>query len=196
MDGFQLSDVFGADFCCSEEAQKRGARRRSFECRASIGFLALDDADYSGDHHAGFARRFDGGDGGGAGSADVVDDDDASAFSAEAFDAAAGTVGFLSLPHEKSVQERCTGVLLCTPGAGGSDVGNDGICAHGESADGFSLDAVLVEQVEDRFAGEASAFGVKRGGSAIDVVIAGAARGELELAELETGAGEESQELV
>ena len=45
-------------------------------------------------------------------------------------------------------------------------------------------------------AGEAAAFGVERGGAAVDVVVAGAAGGELELAEPEAGAGEEGEKLL
>ncbi len=65
-----------------------------------------------------------------------------------------------------------------------------------KSADGFRLDAMLLKKLEDGVAGEASAFGVKCGGAAIDVVVAGATRGELELSELEAGAGEERKQLL
>ena len=82
------------------------------------------------------------------------------------------------------------------PGAGRGDVGDDGIGAHGESADGFGVDVVLLQQFEHGVAGEAAAFGVERGGAAVDVVVAGAAGGELELAELEAGAGEEREKLL
>jgi hypothetical protein len=82
---------------------------------------------------------------------------------------------------------------MSAPGAGGGDVGDDGVGAHGEPADGFGVDVVGFEQLEDGVAGEAAAFGVERGGAAVDVVVAGevAAGGELELAEAEAGAGEE-----
>ena len=45
-------------------------------------------------------------------------------------------------------------------------------------------------------AGEAAAFGMQRGGAAVNVVVAGAAGRELELAELETGAGEKREKLL
>ena len=45
-------------------------------------------------------------------------------------------------------------------------------------------------------AGEAAAFGVEGGGAAVDVVVAGAAGGELELAELEADAGEKREKLL
>ena len=82
------------------------------------------------------------------------------------------------------------------PGAGGGDVGDDGIGAHGEAADGFGVDVICFKQFKDGVAGEAAAFGVERGGAAVDVVVAGAAGGELELAEPEAGAGEEREKLL
>ena len=55
---------------------------------------------------------------------------------------------------------------------------------------------MLIEKLEDGLAGEAAAFGVEGGGAAVDVVVAGAAGGELELAEAEAGAGEEGEQLL
>ena len=167
-----------------------------FDGGAAVGFFALDDADDGGNNHAGFARGFDGGDGGGAGGADVVDDDDARALAAEAFDAAAGAVGLFRLAHQEAMEERGAGMLLRAPGAGGGDVGDDGVGAHGESADGLGVDVILFKEFETACAGEASALGVERGGAAVDVVVAGAAGGELELAELEADAGEKREELL
>ena len=82
------------------------------------------------------------------------------------------------------------------PGAGGGDVGDDGIGAHGQAADSFRLDAVLFEQFENGVPGEPAAFGVERGGTAIDVVIARATGGELELAKAKAGAGEQREQLL
>jgi hypothetical protein len=45
-------------------------------------------------------------------------------------------------------------------------------------------------------AGEAAALGMKSGGAAVDVVIAGAARGELELAKAEAETGKKSEKLL
>ena len=161
-----------------------------------MGFFALDDADDGGDGHACFAGGFDCGDGGGAGGADVIDDDDAGTFFAEAFDAAAGAVGLLCFAYQESVEQRAARILLCTPGAGGCDIGDDWVSAHGEAADGLGLNSVLLEKFEDGVAGEAAALGMKRRGAAIDVVVAGAARRKFELTELETGAGEEGEKLL
>ena len=94
------------------------------------------------------------------------------------------------------MEERAAGMLLSAPGAGGGYVGDDGIGTHGEAADSFGLDAVLIEQFEDGVSGEAAAFRVECGDAAVDVVVAGAAGGELELTELEAGAGEEGEELL
>ena len=52
------------------------------------------------------------------------------------------------------------------------------------------------QQFKDGVSGEAAAFGVKGRGAAVNVVVAGAARGELELAEAEARAGEEREQLL
>ncbi len=83
-----------------------------------------------------------------------------------------------------------------TPCAGCGDVGDDWVGAHGESADGLGVDVVGFKQIENGVACEAAAFGVQRGGAAVDVVVAGAAGGELELAEAKAGAGEKREKLL
>ena len=82
------------------------------------------------------------------------------------------------------------------PGAGGGHVGDDGVGAHGESADGFGFNFLLFQQLEDCVAGQPSAFGVEGCGATVYVVVAGAAGGELELAEPEAEAGEEREQLL
>ena len=80
--------------------------------------------------------------------------------------------------------------------AGGGDVGDDGISAHGEAADGISLNVVSFEKLKDGMAGESAALGVERGGAAVDVIVAGGAGGECEGAEAETEAGEVGEEML
>ena len=112
----------------------------------------------------------------------------------EALDAAAGAVGLLGFADEEAVDEGRSVDFLRVPGAGRGDVRDDGVGAHGESADGRGLELVMVDEVEDGESGEASALGVEGGGAAVDVVIAGGSGGELEFAELEGGSGEEGEE--
>ena len=188
--------MFGANVVGAEEAQERRSFRGGFYGGAAVGFFALHDADYGNDGHAGFLSGLDGVDGGGAGGADVVHDDDARAFAKEAFNATAGSVLLFGFAHEKSVNQGSAGFGLGAPGAVGSNVADDRIGAHGESADSFSFNLVFKQEIENGFAGEASALGVERGGAAVDVVVAGAARGELELAEFEAGAGEKREQLL
>ena len=122
--------------------------------------------------------------------------DDARALLAKSFNAAAGAVGLLGLADQKAVEQGRAGMFLRAPGAGRGHIGDDGVGAHGESADGFGVDSVCFQQFENGVAGEAAAFGVQRRGAAIDVVVAGAAGGELELAELEADAGEDGEKLL
>jgi hypothetical protein len=62
---------------------------------------------------------------------------------------------------------------------------HDGIGSHGEAADGLRLPSPLPDFVEKNFAGQARALGVKSRGAAVDVVVAGAAGRQLELAQPE-----------
>ena len=101
---------------------------------------------------------------------------------------------FSALRTRKPWMSGARGYLLRVPGAGRGDVGDDGVGAHGESADGCGLELVVVDEIEDREAGEASALGVERGGAAVDVVVAGGSGGELEFAEFEGGSGEEGEQ--
>ena len=129
--------MFGADVVGRKQAKKRSTLRSNFDGGAAVRFLALDDADHGGDNHSGFAGCLDGVDGGGAGGADVVHDDHAGAGLVEAFNAAAGAVGLLGLADEETVEQWCGGAGKRAPCAGGGHVGDDGVRAQGESADGF-----------------------------------------------------------
>jgi len=184
-----LLHVFGADFRCAEEAEEWSAFCRGLDGRAAIGFLAFDDADYCGDDHSGLAGGFDGVDGGGASGAYVVDDDDASALAAETFNAAGSAMLFFRFADEEAVELRRGWVGVRTPGAGRGHVGDDGIGAQGEAADGLGFYPLFIEKIEDGLAGEPAAFSVECGCAAVDIVVAGAAGRELELAEAEAGAG-------
>ena len=195
--GGLLADVLGADVVGGEEAQEGSAGGGGFDGGAAVGFFALHDADHGGDDHAGFARGFDGVDGGGAGGADVVDDDDARAFAAEAFDAAAGAVGFFGLADQEAVEQGSAGMLDCARQAlAVATLETMGSAPMVSPPTASASMLVCFKQFEDGVAGEAAAFGVQRGGAAVDVVVAGAAGGELELAEAEAGAGEKREQLL
>jgi hypothetical protein len=204
----------GADLCCGEDRQERGSVAGGFDVGAAALFT-IDEAEDSGDGHAGFARGFDGGDGGASGGADVVDDDYVRAFFEEAFDLASGAVGLFCLADEKAVDEGGSGVFVVAlfviklkfigelqdfvvvgegPGAGGGDVGDQGVGAHGEPADGFGLRDVLTDEVVKDEAGETAAFGVESGDATVDVVVGLLAAGQGEVAELEGEGGDEVEE--
>jgi Pentapeptide repeats (8 copies) len=194
--GVELPDVLGADVVGAVEAQEWGGTRGGFDGRAAVGLFALDNADDCGDGHAGFVRGINRIDGGGAGGADIVHDHDARTFTEEAFNAATGAVGLFRLANQEAVQQRRAGMLLGAPGAGRGHIRHDGVGPHGQAAHSFGFDLVGFEKLKDGMPGEAAAFGVQRGGAAVDVVVAGAAGGELELAELEAGAGEQGEQLL
>jgi len=191
-----LAKMFGANLRCGEEAEEGDSGGCGFNGWTAVSFFALDNADDGGYGHACFASGFNGVDGGGAGGANVVDNDDANAGTAEPFNAAAGAVSLLGFANEKAVEERRGGVGLGSPGACGGYVGDDGVRAKRESADCFCVDVILIEKLKNGVAGKASAFCVESGGAAVDVIVARAAGGELELAEAEADAGEKGEKLL
>jgi hypothetical protein len=191
-----LAKVFTANVVRGEKAQEGRATRSIFYGRSAVGFFPFDDADYGRDRHICFARSFKRVDRGGAGGADVVDNDNAGSWAAKTFDTATGAVRFLGFANEEAVQQRRGGVGLGAPGAGGGDIGDDGVGAESEAADGFGIDAILLQKLKHSEAGEPTALGVEGGGPAVDVVVARCARGELELAEAKAGSGEKGEKLL
>ena len=93
------------------------------------------------------------------------------------------------------MQQRCGWIGLRAPCAGRGHVGNNRVGAHGEPANGFRIHAFFFEQIEHRVAGETAALRVQRGGAAVDVVVARASGGKLELAKPKASAGQKSEQL-
>jgi hypothetical protein len=192
----QMFYVLVAYVIGGEEAQERRVSAGLFEGRAAFGFFALDETDGRNDIHAGFARGLNGRDGGRSRGADVVDDEHGCVFLQKAFNAAAGAVRFFCLADEEAVNGSRAVVLQRMPGAGDGYSRYDGVGSKGQAADRCRFQLVLMQQVKNGKAGEASAFGVQRGGAAIDVVVALCAGGESEVAEAEGGAGKQVKERV
>jgi len=193
--------VLGADLGGGEEAEKGRTLCGCLDRRAAVGLFTLDQADHGGNAHSRLAGGFDGVDGRGAGGAHVIHDDHARASTAEALDAAAGAVRLLGLAHEEALEHLRFGLaaLNCLDGAPSSGDGNrrnDGVRAHGQSADGLGLNAAPFEQINNGLAGVPAALGVEGGRPAVDVVVAGAARGEFELAQAEALAGKNGEQLL
>ena len=111
----------------------------------------------------------------------------------EAFDAAAGAVSLLRLADQEAVDQWGGRIGERPPGTGGGHVGDDGVGAQGESADGFSIDFIGFEEFKDCVPGEPASNGVERSGAAVDVIIANCPGGELELAEAEAEPGEKEE---
>src|SRR3974390_3307518 len=161
-------------------------RRCLFHRRSSFRFFALHQAHDAGNVEAELAGGFDGLNCGGAGGADVVDNDDACAFLAEPFNALSGAVLFFSFTYKKAVNRA----------ARHGDGDHDWVGAHGEAADGLRVPTTGANFVEKDLASELRAARIKRGGAAIDVIVAGASGGELELAQLEGLAREQAQQFL
>ena len=85
-------------------------------------------------------------------------------------------------------------VLRQRPGGGGGGVGDERVCAHGQAADGDGGRHVLADEVVEEYAGEAAAFGVERGGAAVDVIVRSLAAGEGEVTEPEGVGGDEVEQ--
>lgn len=89
------------------------------------------------------------------------------------------------------------GVVGEGPGAGAGGVGDEWVGTHGEAAYGqdlFGMGDVVADEVVEDETGEATAFGVKGGGAAVDVVVGLLAAGEGEVAELEGEGGDEVEQ--
>ena len=56
----------------------------------------------------------------------------------------AGAVGLLSFAHQETVQQRSGGIRSRAPCAGSGHVGDDGVRAQGESADGLRINVILL----------------------------------------------------
>jgi len=103
-----LADVLGANFVGGEQAQEGRLAGGGFHGRAAAGSRARQCKPRRL-RHSGFAGCFDGIDGGSAGGTDVIHNHHACAFTAEAFDAAAGAVGLLGLADQKALEQGSTG---------------------------------------------------------------------------------------
>src|SRR5450631_763746 len=156
-----------------KDRNKGSGRGGFFYTGAAVGILALDEAHRADHFEAVFSRRFDGLHGGGPGSAHIVHDHHARAFFTEALDALAGAVLLLGFAHEEAVQGP----------AGDGDGHDDGVGTHGQSSNGVGFPALLADFIEEDFTDELRATSVERGGAAVDVIVAGAAGGQLKLAE-------------
>jgi hypothetical protein len=195
-------DVGGADIVGGEDGEKGNSVGGRFDVDTAT-LLAVDEAENSRDVHAGSTGGFNGRDGGAASGADVVDDDDVGSELEEAFDAPAGAMGLLGFADEEAMDEggSGTGVFVTEfegarefedlgvvgegPGAGAGSVRDEGVGSHGEAANGLGVGDVLTDEIVEDETGEAAAFGVERGGAAVDVVVGLLAAGEGKVAQLE-----------
>lgn len=211
--GFLLSEVRSTNFGRGEDGEEGSSVADGFNI-VSAALFAVDEAEDSGDVHAGFAGGFDGGDGGAAGGADVVDNDYGCSFFQEAFDLAAGTVGLFCFADEEAVDESGYGlgsgsevefagefenliVIGEGPGAGAGGVGDEGVGTHGQAAYGFDpirIRNMFVDEVVEDEAGEAAAFGVEGGDAAVNVIVGLFAARESEVAEFEGEGGDEVEQ--
>jgi len=206
-------EVGGADVGCGEDGEERDAGDGGLDGSAAALF-AVDEAEDSGNVHAGFAGGFDCGNGGTTGGADVIDDDDVGTGFEEPFDLAAGAVGFFGFADQEALDERGGAFVWVGfavqledareleylvvvgegPGAGAGGVGDEGVGTHGEAADGFGVGDVVANEVVENETGEAAAFGVEGGDAAVDIVVGLFAAGEGEVSELEGVGSEEIKE--
>ena len=119
-----------SDVVRGEDGDEGGAFGGGFDALAAA-LLAVYEAEDTDDGHAGGAGGGECGEGGFAGGADVVEDEDLCAGFDEAFDEAAGAVGFFCLADEEAVEERGGGVLDGVPRGGGCGVRDERVGAHG-----------------------------------------------------------------
>src|ERR1035437_3990992 len=137
------SNMGGAHIVGGEQGEKRRSLGGSFDRGSAIHLLPIDQAKHAEHLKLRVARGLDGLDGGGAGGANVVDDNHACAGLVEAFNAATGAMRLFRFSDEKAVDEWRIGMLKMIPRAGGGDVRNQRVRAHGEAADGLRLQVMF-----------------------------------------------------
>ena len=190
-----LAQMLGPDFGRCKQAEEWRSGGGGLHRGPAIGLFALHNANHCRNYHLRLARSFQSTDGRGAGGADVIHNDHASAGAAEPFNAAAGAVRFLCLAHQKSMQQRRSGMRLRAPCAGSGQVRDNRIRSHRQSANSIGASSILLEKLEQGETGETAAFGMERGGAAVNVVVACPAGRKLELPQPEAGAGEQGKQL-
>src|SRR5437016_11924781 len=173
-------------FGCGKDRDEVRGRGGFLYIRSTMGILALDEAHHANHFESEFTGRFDGLHGRGSGGANIVHDHHLRAFLAEAFDTLASTVLLLGLTHEEAVYGS----------AGDSDGDDDGVGAHGQSADGGRFPALLADFSEKDFANELCSVGVESSRPAVDVIVAGAAGGQLKLTQAKGLVRHHFQELL
>ncbi len=156
-----------------------------FDSGTAILFLPIHQAKNTDNVHASLTCGSDGVDGGAARGAYVIDNDHTRAGLAKAFDAASRAMGFFRLAYEEAMHKWRGWLVRVLPGAGRGDVRDQGVCAHGESADGGRMQIVFANQVVEQQPSQASAIGVQRGGAAVDVVVAARTGGEHKVSQAE-----------
>src|SRR5262245_9202829 len=170
-----LQHVFPAHVLGFEDRHEWRRRRSLLDARPSASFFTLYQTHHAHHFESELARRLDRLHGGGARGADVVDDHDLGTLLAKAFNALSHAVLLLCLADKKPVP--------LAAGHGNRD--HDRICAHGQAADGLRFPSALPDFFGEDLSGELRPARIERCGAAVDVVVAGAARRQLELAQSE-----------
>ena len=161
-------------------------RSRMLDTKASLCLLAFDQAHDADNLEAKFARSFDGLDRRGSSRADVIDDHYPGALFAKALDALTSTMLFLSLTYQECVD------IAAYDG----DRYSKRISTHRQPADRFRIPTPRANLIQKNLSRQLSAACIERRGSAIDVVLAGASRGELELAKTKRLGCEQAQQFL
>src|SRR5258706_9849542 len=178
--------VFGAHVAGGKDADERSRSSDAFDFRTPVGFLAFDETHGTDNLEAKFARGLNRLDGRSTRGAHVVHNHDLCSLSAKALYALSRTMLLFHFSNQKAVQ------LQSSMGSCHRRGSDDRIRAHGEAADGLGFPAPSLNLFEEHFSGKAGALGIQRRGAAIDVVIASAAGGKLEVPQPEGFLGQEA----
>jgi hypothetical protein len=161
--------------------QRDEGRRGSspLDIRSTASVFAFQETKRTNNFKFSTARGLNSLDGRSAGCANVIHNHNPSAFAPETLNTLASAVLFLSLAHQEGLDRRTAfRAHDCSRDC-------DWIGAERQAADSFRLPSACPDFIEYQVADQLCAAGVKRCGSAIDVVVAVATRRQLELAELE-----------
>ena len=152
----------------------------------SLGFFPLHQTHRADHFKSKSARGLDCLDRGCAGGANIVNNHHARTLLVEAFNPLARPVLLFRLAHEKTIELA----------AYDRNCHHNGIGSHGKSADSLRFPIALPNFIQKNFARQARALGIQSCRPAIDVVVAGRARGQFEFAQPEGFISQQPQQIL
>src|SRR5215469_16471093 len=166
-----LEQVLLADIIGAEDRNKGSRCRGLFDASSPTCLLAFDKTHGADDFETELARRFNRLHGRSTRCANVVDNNHLRCLLPKALDALASAVLFFGLADKETTQLA----------ARDRNCNHDRISTHRQPTDGLRFPASLADFVKKNLPCQLCTTSIERGGAAVNVVVAGGARGQLEV---------------